>query len=717
MISWFRDDATETYEWADKKLTTVKTFPEIFIENRKVYEDSMTTFKILKSRYDKQRRYFRSVIKQPFASNLSEKFSHIIQNHRNEQMNVEFKYEISKNRDRVHDFTGILKENGDLNKILGKGPNFIPATGHNDGNVFRDITQNVINALCDYSHTITHTKAFTHDRNIALSLNLNHPNFDQHSLNYIYDILEGCSDIDNETLCNQPLNNNMSHEDSLKIKHLADNSNIIVNIADKNLGFSVNHVQWYVAEYKRQLSDTTVYEAKEYSKINEIITQGTNDLKTLYDKYHDDPGLIIYDLDILTTRSRDNIKLPTLNIIPKVHKLKSKASPHNEKELKGRPIVNGFATINTEPSKLLGEIFHCCLLQMVNAFKESNIRIPVVNSSMQVIERLRQMNLQSYNLDNIYFISFDFSSLYTAIKKWTVFDTIHFMGKILELEKAEILIMKELFTFIKTYAYFTVGNKLLYLQKEGFAMGSYDSVDGSNLVLLKSEYYMLQNPEISSCILDFFRYIDDGSMIVYIQHDKIREFTSKIASFYPRELEIEFTVTKFHTVFLDLTYGIGHETYQNGQIYYRIYQKPFNAYAYLDYSSNHPYGVFKGIINTECHRYKTHSCNEAEYTHLCKLFKNRLKKCRYPNAFIRKHILQYTNDKKGNTINKVERGAFCKVLFNKIQNQHLLYRKVLRSKRKIKCSKRIMICNKTRPKLKTILLTKKKLHSKLSAHL
>ena len=46
--------------------------------------------------------------------------------------------------------------------------------------------------------------------------------------------------------------------------------------------------------------------------------------------------------------------------------------------------------------------------------------------------------------------------------------------------------MKHLFKFIKQYAYFAVGNKLLYLQKEGFAMGSYDSVDWSNLVLLKS---------------------------------------------------------------------------------------------------------------------------------------------------------------------------------------------------------------------------------------
>ena len=35
-------------------------------------------------------------------------------------------------------------------------------------------------------------------------------------------------------------------------------------------------------------------------------------------------------------------------------------------------------------------------------------------------------------------------------------------------------------------------------------MGSYDSVDWSNLVLLKFEYFMLQNKEISDSMLYFF---------------------------------------------------------------------------------------------------------------------------------------------------------------------------------------------------------------------
>ena len=335
---------------------------------------------------------------------------------------------------------------------------------------------------------------------------------------------------------------------------MANNHDIVINTADKNLGFSINHTQWYINEYQRQLADTGVYHKKAYADIENIIRIGHRDLNEIKDKYNCPQITEKYNLNILGSRNIEDIKLPTLNIMPKVHKLKNKASKENEHELKGRPIVNGFTTINTEPSKLLGEIFHKCLLDLVAVFDKENIHCPIVDSSKQVVNRLSQVNLNGYNPDCIYFVTFDFSSLYTSIKTWTVCDTIHFLGAILKLGKGEINLMKDLFKFIKQNAHFTVANKELYLQKEGFAMGSYDSCDGANLVLLKAEYFMLQNKRIRNIILDFFRFIDDGSMVIHIDPNEINEFIACIAYYYPKELEIEFSVTKFKTVFLDLTY-------------------------------------------------------------------------------------------------------------------------------------------------------------------
>ena len=63
-------------------------------------------------------------------------------------------------------------------------------------------------------------------------------------------------------------------------------------------------------------------------------------------------------------------------------------------------------------------------------------------------------------------------------------------------------------------------------------------------------------------------------MIIHSKQQFLGIFLKKLVSYYPKELEIEFKVTKFTTIFLDISYGIGYETYTKGRLYYRIYQKP-----------------------------------------------------------------------------------------------------------------------------------------------
>ena len=188
-----------------------------------------------------------------------------------------------------------------------------------------------------------------------------------------------------------------------------------MNVADKNLGFSINHVAWFTNEYNRQLGDSEVYDQKNHNDMDQIIKNGRKNLTTIFNKYSNEPSLSLLNLEILSTRDINDIKLPTSNIIPKVHKLTMKANKDNEKNVKGRPIVNGFPTLNTEQSKLLGAIFHDCLDRLLMVFKDKNIQHPIVNSSDQVIESFKMINRQEYNLDDIYFVSFAFSSLLGSI--------------------------------------------------------------------------------------------------------------------------------------------------------------------------------------------------------------------------------------------------------------------------------------------------------------
>ena len=677
------------------------------------YEYTLREFQKLKKQYEYGRHYAHSNYR--FMNRLNIMLAKSIKDLRSETHKQQIKNGIKMNRDTVHDFTGAILTHDGCSHIIANGPNFIPV--NNIGNVHhlaRETKSNVKEALYSFSTRISGCPVYNHSKNIALALNLNHPKFNGNNLQYMLDILDRLTLKDDYRNFDSTGISNMQPQDLEYINRISNDPNIIINTADKILGFSINHINWYVQEYKRQLSDNEIYEQLPFNHIPDIIEEGRKELLLIYNKYANDIKLKNYDLTILKSRQPKDIKLPTLNIMPKVHKLKEKASIENENKVKGRPIVNGFATLNTEPSKLLGTMFRIHLTNLINLFKARKIHCPIVDGSRKVIDRLNAKSLENYNLDDVYFISFDFSSLYTSIKKWTVFDTLHYLGATLKVEQIEVNLMKALFMYIKRYACFTVGNTKLYLQKEGFAMGSYDSGDGANLVLLKSEYFMLQDTTISSRIIEFFRFIDDGSLTVELKPQFINSFLKKLVAFYPKELEIEFKVTKFTTVFLDISYGISFEAYSDSKFHYRIFQKKFNAYSYLNFESNHPFGVFKGIIKTECHRYRYTSCNKNEYEHMCKLFQIRLKKCGYSERFIKKHTIEYEQQKKVKRKTK-DSNVRCKINFNKAYNPTDLYKRIFKNGRK--SENIIKTCYVTGNKLKALLLTTKRLHDKLQKHM
>lgn len=710
-------DTTATYVIKNKTILEEIDFPESFLTYKQDYEIAMVEFKCLKEQYNKQR--FRSTnYYKIFNNRLDYKLNNIVKTYRNNSITTEFNNELIKTRTVVHNFTNMKLEN-DLYNIIVKGPNFIPTIQNNNGSISKECINNINEVLSRYTKALTSTNSYKHGNNIALKLNLNNTDVSTESREYVFDILDECENLEDTIFEKLSINRNTSESEYKFITELAKINDIIINTADKNLGFSINSIQWYVNEYKRQLSDNDVYENMSCADMKNIIENSHEKLLDLHNIYSDIDILRKFNIDILKERNISDIKLPTLNITPKVHKLKQIANSDIEHKLKGRPIVNGFATINTEPSKLLGEMFHKYLKEFIHKFTKLHGKCPIIDGSRTVVDRLSALSFKEYDLEDIFFVCFDFASLYTAIKKWTVFDMIHFLGAFLHLNKSETNLMKDLFNFIKDNAYFTVGNKLTYLQKEGFAMGSYDSCDGSNLVLLKAEYYMLQNCEIISHVVEFFRFIDDGNMIIYIKPEYIKTFIKTLASYYPKELEIEFKVTKFLTTFLDLTYGIGYDTYTKKKCYFRVYQKPFNTYAYINYHSNHPPAVFKGIVQTECNRYNYLSSHKIEYEHMCRLFKNRLMKCDYPKNFIKKHMLKYNSDKtKSKTkINKQNnyKTCRCKVKFCKMYNQYKIYKKILRNNHKN--VEEIKICYLTRTKLKTLFLTKKRLHKKLELYM
>ena len=77
-----------------------------------------------------------------------------------------------------------------------------------------------------------------------------------------YESMKKCIQVDNIRYLNGRSNSSRNC-----IKHLlqiSSSDDIIINIADKNLGLCINDVSWYVHEYSRHLSVINTYYNQEF---------------------------------------------------------------------------------------------------------------------------------------------------------------------------------------------------------------------------------------------------------------------------------------------------------------------------------------------------------------------------------------------------------------------------------------------------------------------
>jgi hypothetical protein len=235
-----------------------------------------------------------------------------------------------------------------------------------------------------------------------------------------------------------------------------------IQSADKNLGICINSTSWYISEYERQLSDPLVYQPIPFESKDDLISQGLDFLQGIHSKYSSSCFFESLDvsqsqLDTLISRKASDVVIPSLNILPKPHKLSQPPSPSNEPSLKGRPIVNGFATLNTEPSRLLGSLLKGYLKDITVKASLQGITSPIVYSSLEEVSLLEEIAIPPDDLINMFFISYDFTSLYTSITSEHMMETIHFVGEFLDLNHSTVQFMIELCSYIRGHAYFHVG--------------------------------------------------------------------------------------------------------------------------------------------------------------------------------------------------------------------------------------------------------------------
>ncbi len=312
--------------------------------------------------------------------------------------------------------------------------------------------------------------------------------------------------------------------------------------------------------------------------------------------------------------------------------------------------------------------------------------------------------------------TFDFTSLYTKITFQNTIDAIISSCKLLKFSRLYRDFLLNLNNFINERNYFSVGQDI-YRQTQGVAMGSYHSRQIADLVLLLCELKFFNSSNVNRLFL-FSRYIDDGFMLT--NNTDLNLLTTNLISFYPAQIPITFTSNQHCVNYRDVTISLNHHSILYNKIHYQVYQKPNHKYMYPHFSSNHPQHIFAGIVKTETIRYSRLSSTIKDYNYIRKLLTLRLKSLGYPTLLIQQNSFpflthnlhkQRTNSslkQKLRTTNNI----YYKTKYNKHARTDKIVHHILNKYRNMHIPKLIKTYSNS-TKLHSLLLTNKKLHSKL----
>jgi len=667
-----------------------------------------------------------------FFTNVANLMDLDLQLQRTELINKEKDKLSSTNK--IHNFTTASLPPETIS-LLNKGTNFIPTTSTSStSSLARTVFSEVNTTLC----SIIHKKNYQPQIKSSTSRRTSHrfkpysslsrpltllqqeqtrPNFNLHLIDYVHNTVSYAKEFLQPNNLRSIVNhkfNNITPQTASHITNLQHDNDIILTMTDKNMGWALVPISWFSTEYKRHFSDITTYKRIDNFDISNTVTNSNTLLNKLKRRF----STIIFNHHnqrLLDPTPQDQLHLPYMKLLPKVHKLDKPAS-HNITELTGRPIITAHSWTTSNPSRLLGTELDNIILQLKDLFKERDIIFPLIYNSMDLLNLLDKLYITDMN--DLCFTTFDFTSLYTNI---TYHDTIHAIITSCQLLNLPIFYrdyLLNLNNFINQRNFFVAGNST-YQQIKGVAMGSYHSRQIADLVLLLSEFSFFNKTNCLANILIFCRYIDDGFMLT--NRADLSNIITNLCSSYPSQIPITFTSNHNTTHYLDLTLSFNHFTIMYHKVHYQVYQKPHHKYMYPHFSSNHPQHIFTGIIKTETIRYSRLSATPDDYNFIHKLFSLRLTALNYPDKLISDHsfpwltLTAHKRRLKDKQTDEQKPTVYYKTLYNKNKRTDKIVTNILRKYHTPNIPNLTKTyCNST--KLHTLLLTNKTLHQKLVIH-
>jgi hypothetical protein len=419
-----------------------------------------------------------------------------------------------------------------------------------------------------------------------------------------------------KTLQNFPppsIRHNLDLKSRNLIQRIKANREIVVQLADKNLGTVLMDYTKYNQEAMRQLSDV-----KTYKKINISVVEAIGPVLEQIEFITNTKPWLFKPQELKFIREKikpEEVQFPPIYFLPKIHK----------PVFAGRPIVASHKWITSAVS-----------IWMDSQLQQYVRKIPtILKDSRSLIQNLETMHLEN----DITFASFDVESLYPSIahRKGIAALTSLLLENKVKPEVHNTIIFLAHTILQNSYLQY---NGEVYHQIKGTAMGTEFAPMYANTFMYQLTKRIIQDKQK---VLFYGGFLDDGLLIIKGDPEPI------MTAFKELDPDIKFTwsISKTAISFLDLVIFKGPRFAKTGILDLRIHQKQLNMYLYVPFNSFHTEKTQRAIIKGELIRYIRSCSSREDYIQIKRTFYTRLRARGYPPKMLLKpfNSVKY-NDRK-----------------------------------------------------------------------
>jgi hypothetical protein len=404
------------------------------------------------------------------------------------------------------------------------------------------------------------------------------------------------------------------------LTELANDEDIVIMAADKNLGVVVMDREDYVEMCQSHLSDENTYQPTEYNR--QTMYESLAKILKDHGRLHDERGKLSKLAASLMQIRVEDLRPASFYCLPKIHKWKPPA------KCPGRPIASTIGTHSEAASKFLDRKLRCLLDYLKRTVCSSSQELILAIAALN--EDIREGKAPSLTGEFILFCA-DVSALYPSIPLEFGLARVREMCERSKIfPQAEINFLMDLLRWVLS-TYVVECDGVTYLQVKGTAMGTPVAVMYAVIVMCSME----QQDGLTDQMLFYTRFIDDCFAIC--TREQAENFVRSFQHICP---DIQFdaqsiTIDK-KGVMLDVELFIR----EDGTIGHKIFQKPLNIYQYIPPLSAHSEHVFPALVLNEFKRYRLMCTSDADYEEQVSRFYARLMNRGYTSDMIHEARVQ-----------------------------------------------------------------------------